>query len=156
MKTPDVKERAVVFHRSRAWTDAASRGYELLIVEGKLQWSLIHFWPGNAISIRAKEPLKLNEWTQVVVTNDGGSKAAGLHLYVNGKLAEVEIVKDQLTRDITGGGGDNIALGERFRDRGFKGGMIDDFAVFHSDLSLSSSASLDAAKALHTARARSW
>ncbi len=56
VKTPDVKDRAVVFHRSRAWTDAASRGYELLIEEGKLKWSLIHFWPGNAISIRTKEP----------------------------------------------------------------------------------------------------
>ena len=149
MKTPDVKDRAVVFHRSRAWTDAASRGYELLIVEGKLQWSLIHFWPGNAISIRAKEPLKLNEWTQVLVTNDGSSTAGGLHLYVNGKLAEVEIVKDQLTRDITGGGGDNIALGERFRDRGFKGGMIDDFAVYGSDLSTEKEPS----KALYAARA---
>ena len=76
IKTPDVKERAVVFHRSRAWTDAASRGYELLIVDGRLQWSLIHFWPGNAISIRAKEPVTLNEWTHVVVTNDGSSKAS--------------------------------------------------------------------------------
>ena len=55
LKTPDVKERAVVFHRSRAWTDAASRGYELLIEDGRLKWSLIHFWPGNAISIRAKD-----------------------------------------------------------------------------------------------------
>ncbi|MBL9145439.1 MAG: DUF1553 domain-containing protein [Verrucomicrobiaceae bacterium] len=149
LKTPDVKDRAVVFHRSRAWTDAASRGYELLIIEGKLQWSLIHFWPGNAISIRAKEPLKLNEWTQVVVTNDGSSKASGLHLYVNGKLAKVEIVKDQLTRDITGGGGDNIALGERFRDRGFKGGLIDDFAVYGSDLS----AEKESSKELYAARA---
>ena len=149
MKTPEAKDRAVVFHRSRAWTDAASRGYELLIVEGKLQWSLIHFWPGNAISIRTKEPLRLNEWTQVVVTNDGSSKASGLHLYVNGKLAEVEIVKDHLTRDITGGGGDNIALGERFRDRGFKGGFIDDFAVYGSDLSTEK----EQPKELHAARA---
>ncbi len=53
-------------------------------------------------------------------------------MYVDGKLAEVEIVKDPLMRDITGGGGDNISLGERFRDRGFKGGLIDDFAVFGS------------------------
>lgn len=149
VNTPDVKDRAVVFHRSRAWTDAASRGYELLIIEGKLQWSLIHFWPGNAISIRSKEPLKLNEWTHVVVTNDGSSKAAGLRLYVNGKLAEIEIVKDHLTRDITGGGGDNIALGERFRDRGFKGGMIDDFAVYGSDLSTEKEPS----KELYAARA---
>ena len=134
LKTPDAKERAVIFHRSQAWTDAGSRGYELLIEDGKLKWSLIHFWPGNAISIRAKTPLPLNEWTHVVVSNDGISRAAGLKLYVNGKLAPVEIVKDALTRDITGGGGDNISLGERMRDRGFKGGAIDEFRVFQREL----------------------
>lgn len=136
IKTPDVKERAVVFHRSRAWTDAASRGYELLIEEGKLKWSLIHFWPGNAISIRAKDNVPLNEWVHVVVTNDGSSKAAGLKLFINGKVAAVEVIRDGLTRDITGGGGDNIALGERFRDRGFKGGFIDDFQVYDRDVSM--------------------
>jgi hypothetical protein len=130
VKTPDKKERAVVFHRSKAWTDAASRGYELLIEEGKLKWSLIHFWPGDAISVRAKEPLAINEWTHVVVTNDGSGRAGGLCIFVNGELAASETVKDSLTRDITGGGGDNISLGERFRDRGFKGGAIDDFRVF--------------------------
>lgn len=134
LKTPDKKDRAVIFHRSRAWTDAASRGYELILEDGRLKWSLIHFWPGNAISIRARDALPLNEWTHVVVTNDGSSRAAGLRLYVNGRLAGVEVIKDSLTRDITGGGGDNIALGERFRDRGFKGGAIDEFRVFAREL----------------------
>ena len=134
LKTPDAKDRAVVFHRSRAWTDAASRGYELLIEEGRLKWSLIHFWPGNAISIRAKDTLPLNAWTHCVVTSDGSSRAAGLRLYVNGKLAPTDTIKDALTKDITGGGGDNIALGERFRDRGFKGGAIDEFRVFGREL----------------------
>lgn len=134
LKTPDVKDRAVVFHRSRAWTDAASRGYELLIEEGKLKWSLIHFWPGNAISIRAKELVKPGEWTHVTVTNDGSSRASGLKLYVNGQPAAIEVIRDNLSKDITGGGGDNIALGERFRDRGFKGGAIDDLRVFQREL----------------------
>ena len=147
LKTPDVKDRAVVMHRSRAWTDAASRGYELLIEEGRLKWSLIHFWPGNAISIRSKQPLAINEWTQVVVTSDGSSRAAGLHLYVNGKLAEVEIVRDALTKTIQGGGGDNISLGERFRDRGFKGGMIDDLRVFNRDVSSTEPLNADLLKA---------
>ncbi len=152
IKTPDAKERAVVFHRSKAWTDAASRGYELLIEEGRLKWSLIHFWPGNAISIRAQEKVPLNEWTHVVVTNDGSSKARGLHLYINGKLAAVDVMKDHLTHDIVGGGGDNIALGERMRDRGFKGGMIDDFTVYQTDLSDESEPS-DWSGPLHAARA---
>lgn len=135
LKTPDVKERAVVFHRSRAWTDAASRGYELLIEDGRLKWSLIHFWPGNAASIAAETPLTPGEWTHVVVSSDGSSRAAGLTIFVNGQPASTVVIKDQLSREITGGGGDNIALGERFRDRGFKGGMIDDFRVFSRNLS---------------------
>jgi len=147
LKTPDVKERAVVLHRSRAWTDAASRGYELLIEDGRLKWSLIHFWPGNAISIRAKELLKVNEWTQVVVTYDGSSRADGLHLYVNGQLATVDVIRDSLTKTIQGGGGDNIALGERFRDRGFKGGMIDDLRVFGRDVSSARAPSKELTKA---------
>ena len=153
LKTPDVKERAVVFHRSRAWTDAASRGYELLIENGRLKWSLIHFWPGNAASIAATSTLPVNEWMHVVVSSDGSSRASGLTLRINGEKADVEVVKDNLTREITGGGGDNIALGERFRDRGFKGGMVDDFRVFSrrlSDLEALSTFDQDAAHVLVT------
>ena len=128
LKTPDVKDRAVVFHRSRAWTDAASRGYELLIEDGRLKWSLIHFWPGNAISIAAKE--------QAAGQRVGAGRGDVRRQQPRGRTAAVrqrppaatEVIKDNLTKEITGGGGDNIALGERFRDRGFKGGLIDDFA----------------------------
>ncbi|MDA1230902.1 MAG: DUF1553 domain-containing protein, partial [Planctomycetota bacterium] len=149
LKTPDVKERAVVFHRSRAWTDAASRGYELLIEDGRLKWSLIHFWPGNAISIAAKSELPVNEWVHVVVSSDGSCRAAGLSIRIKGAIADTEVMKDKLTREITGGGGDNIALGERFRDRGFKGGMIDDFRVFSRRLSdVEALATFDEAAAL--------
>lgn len=134
IQTPDVKERAVVLHRSRAWTDAGSRGYELLIEDGRLKWSLIHFWPGDAISVRALEPLPVKTWVHVTVTNDGGSRAAGLRMYVNGEPIPVDVVRDQLTKDIRGGGGDTLTIGERFRDRGFTGGMVDDLRVFGREL----------------------
>lgn len=134
MKTPDRKERAVVFHRSRAWTDAASRGYQLLIEDGKLSFSLIHFWPGNAIRIRTLQEIPVGSWVHVSVSNDGSSQANGLRIYTNGKLAPTEIVRDNLTKNITGGGGDNIAIGERFRDNGFKFGLVDDFRVFDVEL----------------------
>ena len=143
LQTPDEKERAVVLHRSQAWTDAASRGYELLIEEGRIKWSLIHFWPGNAISIRTQAKVPLNEWTQVVVTNDGSSRAAGLKIFVNGRLAAVDIIKDNLTKNITGGGHDSISLGERMRDRGFKNGLVDDLRIFNRDLSLPFDAKLE-------------
>jgi Protein of unknown function (DUF1553)/Protein of unknown function (DUF1549)/Concanavalin A-like lectin/glucanases superfamily/Planctomycete cytochrome C len=147
MQTPDFKDRAVVFHRSQAWTDAASRGYELLIEEGKLKWSLIHFWPGNAISIRMKESIPLKQWLQVIVTYDGSSRADGLKIFVDGKQAAVDVIKDNLTKTIAGGGHDNISLGERMRDRGFKGGLIDDFRVFGRDLTSETNAELQKARA---------
>ena len=134
MNTPDVKERAVVLHRSRAWTDAASRGYQLLLENGLLSWSLIHYWPGNAIRVRMLEPLATNRWKAVTVSYDGSSRADGLKIYVDGKEAVVEIVQDSLTKNITGGGGDHITLGERFRDNGFKDGLIDELRVYDREL----------------------
>jgi hypothetical protein len=132
---PDRKDRAVVFSRSKAWTDAASRGYELLIEDGRLKWSLIHFWPGDAISVRTKSEVPLDQWMHVVVSYDGSSCASGLRMWINGELAKVEVVRDRLTREITGGGSDSIVLGERMRDRGFRQGVVDDFRVFSRELS---------------------
>ena len=134
MQTPDVKERAVVYHRSRAWTDAASRGYELLLEDGRLSAALIHFWPGNAIRVRTKAPIPIQQWQHVVVTWDGSSRASGLRIHVNGRPADLEIVRDKLTKNITGGGGDDIAIGQRFRDNGFAGGLVDEFRVFDREL----------------------
>jgi len=130
-------ERAVVYHRSRAWTDAASRGYELLIEDGRLSAALVHFYPGNAIRVQAVDVLPTNTWTEVAVTYDGSSRAEGLKIHVNGKLAASEIVYDNLSREITGGGGDTIAIGERFRDKGFKYGLVDEFRVYNRELTAS-------------------
>ena len=134
IQTPDVKKRAVVLHRSRAWTDAGSRGYQLLIEDGKLSASLIHFWPGNAIRIKTVEPLALNEWIHVGLSYDGSSQAKGMKLYLNGRSAQTEIVRDNLYKNITGGGGNNISIGERFRDLGFKNGQVDEINVFDKRL----------------------
>ena len=134
INTPDLKDRSVIWHRSRAWTDAGSRGYQLLMEDGRLTGALIHFWPGNAIAIRTKAQLKPDAWTHVTLTYDGSSKAGGLTLYLDGDPADTEIVQDQLRKNITGGGGDTLTIGERFRDRGFKQGRVDEFQVFEREL----------------------
>ncbi len=134
MKTPDAKDRAVVFHRSKAWTDAGSCGYELLIEDGRLSGALVHFWPGNALRVVVKKALVPNEWTHVVWSYDGSSRAAGLRLFVNGAEAEVEVVRDCLTKDINRGGENRLTLGQRFRDRGFKNGEVDEFQIFDRSL----------------------
>ena len=148
IKTPDVKERAVVWHRSRASIDAGSRGYELLIEDGKLSATVAHFLPGNAASVRSKRALPVDQWVHVAVTYDGSSSAAGLRIYSDGQLLETDVVRDSLTRRIVYAGESNIvdedkvagiahrlAIGQRFRDRGLIGGMADELLVFDRELS---------------------
>ncbi len=135
LKTPDVKERAVIFHRSRAWTDAGSRGYQLLIEDGKLSASLIHFWPGNAIRVITEKPIPVDQWLDIAVVYDGSLRAAGLKIYVDGQPQALKVVRDHLTKPITGGGGDTITIGERFRDRGFRDGSVTSFSVFDRQIS---------------------
>ncbi len=146
LQTPDQKSRAVIFSRSKAWTDAASRGYEVLFDEGKLSAALVHYEPGNAIRVRAKEAFPTGEWKHVTLTYDGSSLAAGVRLYVDGSPIELEIIRDKLTRDITGGGSDTIVIGERMRDSGFKNGLVDDFRVYQEELSAGQVSALAAGK----------
>lgn len=136
IKPTSTHDRAVVFHQSRAWTDSASKGYELLIEDGKLSAAWIHFWPGNALRVKTTDPLPVNKWTHVAITYDGYSRAAGLKFYINGSAAPTEVVRDKLTKGITGrGAGKNLTIGQRFRDKGFKNGQLDDFMVFSREIS---------------------
>lgn len=66
--------------------------------------NLIHVWPDNAIEVRTKQPLLSGTWHHVALAYDGSGRAAGLHLFVNGKPQQVEVVKDSLTGSIRASG----------------------------------------------------
>jgi hypothetical protein len=135
LRVDRVHERAVVWHRSRAWTDAGSRGYELLLARGRLSAALVHFWPGNAIAVAAREPFPIGSSHHVAVRYDGSSRASGLQLFVDGKAIGVDVVRDKLTRTTQGGGADALTLAHRFRDYGLAGGSLDELTIHHRELS---------------------
>ena len=112
-------DRAVVVRRSKAWTDAASRGFEFLIENGKLSPALIHFWPGNAIRVKSKNILPLNQWTHVGLTYNGSSRASGLNLL---KMENWQTWNCKGSPDSRnhGGGDPFISFAQRMRDRGLK------------------------------------
>ncbi len=137
MKAEDTQARAVVFHCSQAAEDAASRGYEMLIQDGRIEFALCHFWPGNAIRVRTKNEIPSNEWLHVAATYDGSSHAAGVHLYVNGESMDTEIIRDGLYKTIRYEGNEDglpIIIASRFRDSGFINGVVDDFLGFDREL----------------------
>ena len=141
--------RAVVVHQSRAWTDAGSRGFELTLDQGRPFVGLIHFWPGNASAVRATTALPLNKWSLLTVTYDGSSRADGISLYLDGARLATDVVRDRLTKDVTyrreaGDQSDKqpLMLAARFRDSGFKNGLIDDLRIFDVELTAAEVGSL--------------
>jgi hypothetical protein len=143
IKPPKHTPRAVVLHHTKAPVDAASRGYEVLLEDGRVAFGLHHYWPANSIKIVTRQPIPEGGWAHIVVTYDGSSRASGAHIHINGLRAEVDVAKDTLTKDFSYGGGEpELTIGNRFRDSGFKGGAIDDFEVYSRALTAAEIAQL--------------
>ena len=131
LRAPAHAPRATVVHHSMAPIDAGSRGYELLLEDGRVAFGLHHMWPGNSMKVATRQAVPANAWTHVTVAHDGSGRAAGVTVYLNGVRADLEVVRDGLTKDITYGGSEpSLAVGHRFRDNGFKGGRVDEFHVY--------------------------
>ena len=125
--------RQTVIHHSQAWMDAGSRGYEIVLEEGRVAVGLHHMWPGNSLKIQSIDGLPLHTWSHVAFAYDGSSRAQGLTLFINGLPVPVKILRDHLWKDITYGQPD-LTVGLRMRDFGFKGGKVDELQVFDSAL----------------------
>jgi hypothetical protein len=141
LKPHNITARENIFSRGAGADDAASMGYEFLLIDGKPTASLIHFWPGNGIRVQALTPLAPDEWKHVVITYDGSSKAAGLKLFLDGKPLATRAVADHLTLSITDwskiaadSDRQHIVFGQRYRDRGFVKGQLDEFYAFDREL----------------------
>ncbi len=136
LKAAHFEPRQVLVHQTRAREDAGSRGWALELENGHAVFRMAHFWPGDAIEVQAVEPIAADTWAHVAVTYDGSSRAEGMRLFVNGLRVNMKTVRDGLTRDITYADPlKGITLGARFRDTGFKDGLMDDFQLFDRALS---------------------
>ena len=82
---------------ARANTEQGGRGWQLRINKRKLAFTLMHQGPRNLATIETKEIALLEgRWNHIVATYSGSGKAAGMKLYVDGKPAELTVVKDKL------------------------------------------------------------
>jgi cytochrome c553 len=124
--------RATVLHATGFYTgDGDATGVELLVVQGRLRWSMIHLWPNSAASIETTAELPVGSWQRVTVTYDGSSKAAGLRIYLDGREAKTTVVRDTLhakPRD------NALEIGSRSRDAGFRNGSLDEIQLWRQAL----------------------
>ncbi|MGL4401823.1 MAG: DUF1553 domain-containing protein [Luteolibacter sp.] len=126
LKPGEAYPQAVVFANSTS-ADAPYSGYELVLENGRLRWSLAREFPGNAASIATTATIPTGEWTHVTVTSDGSRKAAGLRIFLNGQPADTTVAADSLNRDFVSGKA--IGFAARSRYPGLRGGMIDEIEI---------------------------
>lgn len=151
VRCPVEHDHAVILHHTRGAIDAANRGYEFTLEEGRLTVTLAHFYPGNALRVQAREKVPLSDWTHLGFTYDGSSRADGVALYVNGRRLETSVVRDGLVKDITyqrkWGDYDEelpdleikteatLEVGGRYLDRTLAGATFDELKIFPEELS---------------------
>ncbi|MCS7166332.1 MAG: DUF1553 domain-containing protein [Gemmatales bacterium] len=110
----------------------AHRGWDIFILNDSVSVHIIHRWPDNAIKVTAEEKIKRQEWTHVFATYDGSSKASGLKLYINGKLAKVRVEADSLRDTIKNGV--SVKIGRRTPGHPLVG-EVDDVRIYTRALS---------------------
>src|SRR6202021_3561297 len=90
-KKPD----GVIVARANAKED--SRGWQLRIREGKLEFTLAHKSPQNLVTVQTKEKVLIEgRWNHIVASYSGSGKADGMKLYVDARPQELKGVKDKL------------------------------------------------------------
>ncbi|MEK6260915.1 MAG: DUF1553 domain-containing protein [Planctomycetota bacterium] len=123
------KEAATVLSRMDDAT--AFRGYDLLLVSGKLTAHLVYRWPDEALHVVSKVEVPVGKWTHVFATYDGSSKAEGFKLYIDGKRVDVEITNNLLTASPKTT--KPLRIGRRTNGAPFRG-LIDEVRLYDREL----------------------
>lgn len=119
---------------SQMSTAESFRGSDLLVLDDRrVAVHLVHQWPTNAIKVTTADRLPANEWSYVVMTYDGSSKASGVQIFINGKQQTLAAELDHLTGDI--GIDQPFRVGSRSADS-FISGSVRDVRVFSRALGL--------------------
>ncbi len=137
LRPTELGQRMVVCHNSKPIWEVGQRGLEVTLdSDSHIEFSLCHFWPGNALRVTTELCVPNHTWTHVGITYDGSSQAAGIRIYLNGAQVPVEVVRDNLydTSQLPVGRRAPLEIGARPADLGFRNGEVDDFRLYHTCL----------------------
>ncbi|WP_232835042.1 DUF1553 domain-containing protein [Pleomorphovibrio marinus] len=77
------------------------RGYEVFLDStNRVQVRIINALPHNCIHIITKDPIKMEDWSHIALTYDGSAVADGTVVYIDGKPAPLETLRDNLYKSI--------------------------------------------------------
>lgn len=134
---PKEFKEGVIFHKSNAERLYNFKGFHLHVKNNRFEICMAHTAPSNAITRQSNQPIPRDRWVQLTMTYDGSSKANGFKLFMDGTELAMETVMDQLYKDIIFYDAKNetgLQIGGWWRGLGFKGGKVDDVAVYNRTL----------------------
>ncbi len=117
------------------------KGYTLSLSDNHLKFSMSHTWPHNAIQVTSKTAIPAKEWSHIIISYDGSSKAGGIELFINGDRQPKEIDIDNLYKgiqyvpNIHTYGFSGFQLGSRDKFIPFKNGGLDEVKIYNGQLS---------------------
>ncbi len=123
---------------ARMDTAGGHRGWDLWLEGNRVATHILHHWPDDALKVVTRAEVPPHIWTHVLATYDGSGKAAGVKIYIDGRLQATDVAADALRNTIrtpapftlgqrhTGEGADGAAiLGLRLYDRVLSQGEVD-------------------------------
>ena len=126
----DGKSGGAVFSRMNVANNY--RGYDMWIQGKNIGTHIVHSWSDNAVKVVSKDALKTDTWQHVVITYDGSQKAAGVKIYIDGKLSANQVEADSLAgtlqTDVP------FKIGSRSNGANWKG-EVDDIRIYSFALS---------------------
>jgi hypothetical protein len=125
---------------ARMKESADFRGWDMWVEGRRVGTHIINKWPDKAIKVVTRDQLPADKWVHVAVAYDGTSKAAGVRIYVDGKLQRANVVADSLEGTIRTNRG--LKIGQRNSSSPLSGATIQDVRIYARQLAEREMASL--------------
>lgn len=111
--------------------DSRDNGLSVALVGDRVRVSFGPRWLDDALRVESVEPISLDGWQHVMITYDGSQSAAGMQLYINGKLVPTRALLDTFTGTFTTAS--LLRLGSVGEGITFKG-SLDEFRFYEREL----------------------
>lgn len=122
------------------------RGWDFFLdQDNRVNVRLVHSLPHNYLHVVTRDSIQLNQWSHVMFTYDGSSRAGGVNIYIDGQRVETVVSFDQLYKTILPVRiGTHVpdkrplAVGKSYRlhtgEFGIFKGLIDEIYIFDREL----------------------
>ena len=133
---PQTLQDGVIFHKSDGERLYNFKGFNVSLKNKRLEITMAHAAPSNAIIKRALKDVPRNQWLHVSLSYDGMGKAAGFQLFQQGEEVLMETIIDKLYKDIVFYRKEEpgLQIGGWWRGTGFTGGKVDDIVIYDRKL----------------------